>query len=69
MVFKPLQKGQKLDVPFKISDHCINRVKETVFLVDVVIDENLTRSRKPHTLNVLRKNFKINRYYYTSDSL
>ena len=50
--FRPRQKKETLDLPFKINDNLIARAKGTVFL-GVILDENL--SWKPHILNVSRK--------------
>ena len=52
MIFKPRQMRKTFDISITLSNHSIDRVNETVFLV-VIIDANL--SWKPHIANVARK--------------
>ena len=52
MIFKPRQMRKTFDISITLSNHSIDRVNETVFLV-VIIDANL--SWKPHIASVARK--------------
>ena len=53
MVFRPRQRNQTLDISIQTGNNVIERLKETVFQLGVILNEHLSRRR--HNLSVSRK--------------